>query len=120
VKALEPDKLAINGSSYAGGLATGKAEGMAQVLVEVFLGKPLDEVLAECRRSHPRVVEELDRRGVTVDAEGHLQRALPALTPAREDNETGQVVLGERVLSYEELVVRREEALEALGLKGVR
>lgn len=61
-----------NVRSYCEGHACGSAEGMAQVLTELLRGVTMTEVFAECRRTHPRIDEEVRRRGFTIDSDGKI------------------------------------------------
>lgn len=64
--------IARNVRSYTEGHSSGKGEGMAQVLAGVVRGDPVEAVYQECRRTHPRILEELRIRGITVCVDGVL------------------------------------------------
>lgn len=120
------DTIGRNARSYCEGHGAGVPEGMAEILAGLTAGTPLGQLLAECRRTHPRVDEELRRRGVLVHPDGRLgrsgvpvsgplvddgERPTPLLVhPAPADIDTGQLVMGERPLSYDELRELRERA----------
>jgi hypothetical protein len=65
-------RIEHNVTSYTEGHSSGKGEGMAQVLAATLEGQSVPAIVAECRRTHPRVVDELRIRGFTVCADGSI------------------------------------------------
>lgn len=122
---IDADSIARDARVYDEGHGAGKAEGFAQVLAALAAGEAPERICTECRRTHPRVDEELQRRGVAAHPDGRLELRQPPLAPRPvpeddepapplvqpndHDCETGQLVIGERPLTPDGIARIRAE-----------